>query len=206
MTGNVGEPAWSPLGDKIAYGSSQPGLSVMNSDGSGATLILASSVLSYPPSWSPNEKKIVFGEYNLGPNANKEIFIVNADGSGLTQITHCNCGQYGGSQSPSWSPDGTKITFSGAGFDASYSDIYTMNPDGSGRLRLTNCGSKFNAGCWFPRWSSDGKQVVFEVDSQSGVSIYKMNNDGSNVTLLLPNSGLALDTIDCSRCASFGKL
>jgi TolB protein len=205
-SGSVGAPAWSPLGDKIVYLSSSPqrGLSTMNTDGSGAVQIFSSPFdVGYPPSWSPNGTKLAFTEF-AGSYSSTEIFTINADGSGLIQLTQNT--SLVGAQEPSWSPDGTKIAFAGTPGGGSQWDIYVMNPDGSGQMPLTNCASMFNASCHYPRWSSDGKQIVFETNAQSGNSIYKMNSDGSSITLLLLNSGLALDSIDCSRCASFGKL
>jgi hypothetical protein len=58
---------------------------------------------------------------------------MNEDGDGLTRLTEDNTQD----QSPSWSPDGTKIAFSRFDSDIRIRDIYVMNPDGSGITRLT---------------------------------------------------------------------
>jgi len=49
---------------------------------------------------------------------------------------------------PSWSPDGSKITFE-TDRDGNY-EIYVMNADGSNVQRLTNNP----ANDWFPNWSA----------------------------------------------------
>jgi Tol biopolymer transport system component len=56
--------------------------------------------------------------------------VVNADGTGLTQLTH---GDNEADFHPSWSPDGHTILFTRYTF-APRSELfalYTMNPDGS---------------------------------------------------------------------------
>ena len=63
-----------------------------------------------------------------------QIFVMNSDGSGLTNIS--NDSFY--NREPSWSPDGSQIVFisdraSGSGDE----DIYVMDADGSNVTRLT---------------------------------------------------------------------
>jgi TolB protein len=50
----------------------------------------------FDPSWSPDGKKIVFAKGQNG-DVDANIYTVNVDGTGLTQVTHT-----GGSQSPDW--------------------------------------------------------------------------------------------------------
>lgn len=59
------------------------------------------------PDWSPDGSKIAFGT-DLGGNVH--IYVVNADGSGLTQITSGD----GFESAPSWSPDGTEMAIDAA--------------------------------------------------------------------------------------------
>ena len=44
-------------------------------------------------------------------DANQEIYVMNADGSGQTRLTFSP----GSDRTPSWSPDGTKIAYVGQG-------------------------------------------------------------------------------------------
>ena len=68
---------------------------------------------------------------------------MNADGSGITQLTnHPEL-----DNSPAWSPDGRRIAFH-SNRDG-YFEIYVMNADGSGLTRLTN-NDRHDS---FPSWT-----------------------------------------------------
>ncbi len=66
-----------------------------------------------------------------------------------------------GANSPSWSPDGSQIVFSGN--SGGITDLYIVNADGSGLQRLTS--DKF--GDLQPQWSPDGKTIAFASDRDS---------------------------------------
>jgi TolB protein len=107
---NDHKPAWSPDGRKIAFLSTRDGASdlyVMNADGSKVTRLTQNMFTQGFPAWSPNGSKIAFSDGNA-------IYEVNADGSGLNNLTF-NSGNSAGrflfTGSPVWSPDGLKIAF-----------------------------------------------------------------------------------------------
>ena len=58
----------------------------------------------FSPSWSPDGTKIAFTSHM---DDNREIYIMNADGSNQTRLTNEPTGDF----YPSWSPDGTRIAF-----------------------------------------------------------------------------------------------
>ncbi|MEQ8925409.1 MAG: hypothetical protein RLO81_06315, partial [Fulvivirga sp.] len=62
---------------------------------------------------------------------NKEIVIINVDGTNYKNITNTTCREF----YPRWSPDGEKILFMTT--CESVSDIFTMNVDGTNRKRIT---------------------------------------------------------------------
>ena len=100
----------------------------MNPDGSGQTQLTNDGGAG--PDWSPDGTRIAFTS-NLGGN-NTEIFVMNVNGSGLTNLSNNPTSDY----SPAWSPDGTKIAFGrGVGLNA---EIYVMNADGSGQTNVSN--------------------------------------------------------------------
>ncbi len=63
-----------------------------------------------------------------------------------------------GITSPTWSPDGQQLTFTG--YDGGLSDLFAVNGDGSDLRRLTN--DKYAD--LHPAWSPDGKTIAFTTD------------------------------------------
>jgi TolB protein len=107
-----------------------------------------------------------------------EIYVMNPDGSGVTQLTFNSALDF----APAWSPDGTQIAFL-SDRDGN-NEIYVMNADGSGQSRLTNNPSSDFA----PQWSPDGTKIVFGSERVGVVpEVYVMNADGSGQTNLTNN-------------------
>ncbi|MGB5849826.1 MAG: hypothetical protein WBH40_15135 [Ignavibacteriaceae bacterium] len=67
------------------------------------------------------------------PNGNAQIYTINSDGSGKTQLTNKPGRLYG----PAYSPDATKIAFYNHLNDQTWS-LYMMNAEGTNIQRLTN--------------------------------------------------------------------
>ena len=65
-------------------------------------------------------------------DGNREIYVMNADGSNQTSLTNNSDEDW----EPCFSPDGTKIAFA-SDRDGDL-EIYIMNADGSDQTRLTN--------------------------------------------------------------------
>jgi Tol biopolymer transport system component len=71
----------------------------------------------------------------------RDIFVINADGSGLGQLTNES-----DNRGPTWSPDGKWIAFNS--FRDENNEIYIIHPDGTGLTRLTNDPRPD----WQPKW------------------------------------------------------
>ena len=85
------DPVWSPDGEKIAFYSEQDGnreIYVMNVDGSDVTrLTNRPNHIEWDPEWSPNGRWIAFSSGDFDTDV-FNIYIMRADGSGLTQLTY----------------------------------------------------------------------------------------------------------------------
>jgi Tol biopolymer transport system component len=158
-------PSWSPDGTKIVYTRllSPPGpgaappmtqIRVMNADGTGDHVILGRTRVSIEPRWSVRNQ-IIFASLMHGSQL--EIYRMNADGSGLVQLTFTAI-----NSDPRWSPDGTRICFGSDRQGGANLNLYLMDADGSHLVQLTHFAPPVEAGD--SDWSPDGSKIAFERD------------------------------------------
>jgi TolB protein len=135
-------PAVSPDSGYIAFVSDRggsPQIYIMRRDGSDVKRITFEGSYNTSPCWSPKGDKIIFA----GRRGTNQIFMVNPDGSGLTQLT-----SQGNNEEPSFSPDGRYIAFS-SDRDGGKS-IYIMRANGENQKRITPRNFKAYAPRWAP--------------------------------------------------------
>lgn len=122
------------------------------------------------PCFSPDGKQIVFAyqKNKRDKSAHEELFIMNADGTGMKQITNypednVSVNDHGyKAGAPKWHPTDNFISYISKQ-DNRY-NIYAVTPDGSKQWKLTE--SKDNEG-WHD-WSPDGKWLVYDSANDSG--------------------------------------
>ena len=103
---------------------------------------------------SPDGKKIAYtvAYYSVPENkSNREVFVMNADGSDNQQITRTPYQE----NEVTWIKGGTKLAF--LSNDNGSSQLYEMNPDGSERKQLTNYDGDIEGYSISP----DGKKLLF---------------------------------------------
>ena len=175
-------PAWSPDDARIAFGSFAEGrqsIHVINADGSGERRVSPDGYNSddMEPSWSPDGSQIAFASTRPF-NESWHIWVMNADGSDLRQVTD----EF--STAPAWSPDGSRIAYVGAG-----GSISVVNADGSDARRVTFPPSSYSDER--PSWSPDGSKLAFPRRLTFGddAQLYVVDADGSSERQLTTTEG-----------------
>ena len=119
-----------------------------------------------------------------GIGGNGDIYVVNADGSGLKALAEAPSW----AEHPSWSPDGSQIvwaTYPAGSEDGRDATLWVMNADGSGKRPL----AEDLHGNWAV-WSPDGTQIAFSRNEGMGEQdIYVIGADGSGLSRLTSGSG-----------------
>ena len=113
-----------------------------------------------------------------------QIYLSNADGTALTQLTNME----NGACQPSWSPDGSQLVFTspcsrrGEFFETAYreSSLHLINADGTSQKPLTTVpGSDFE-----PAWSPDGRRIAFTSVRDGSKQIYVLDVNSLAITRL----------------------
>ena len=179
ITNQTYGPAWSPDGEKIAFGVGINGndeIYLINVDGSNLINLTNHPANDGGPVWSPDGKKIAFLSDRDG---NNEIYIMDSNGSSPVNLTNSNAED----TNPVWSPDGTKIAF--VSHRDGNDEIYVMSVDGTDLLNVTN----HLAADTNPVWSPDGTKIAFVSERDRNEEIYIVDADGSNLFNLTNNNG-----------------
>lgn len=131
-----------------------------NSDGTHLKRLTDAKGYNAEGSYSPDGKQIVFCSNRSGEK-NLELFIMNADGSNVRQLTKAP-GCYNGG--PFFSPDGKKVIFRSDRKKKDQLQIYVINTDGSGEKALTDDD---NWVFWAPYWYKDSRHIIYTAADHS---------------------------------------
>ena len=148
VRGYDAEGSWSPDGKLIAFASNRN---------------------AYSKSMSDEDKK----KFEIDPAWAMDIFLMNADGSNVRQLTDV-AGYDGG---PFFSADGKKICWRRFSENGLTAEIMTMDIDGSNQKQLT----KINAMSWAPYFHPTGEYLIFTTNRHGfgNFELYLVRADGA---------------------------
>lgn len=113
-------------------------------------------------------------------DGNKEIYLMDYDGSNQRRITFHNSL----SITPDWSPDNERLVYTS--FARGTSDLYIVNRRGGGRFRI-DTGVGLNTS---PTFSPDGKTIAFVGSVRGNPDIYTISDDGSGMRRLTTGTSI----------------
>jgi Tol biopolymer transport system component len=201
-------PAWSPDGRTIAF-SGQTDVFVMAATGGPSGKLtdcgaIPDCIDALDPTWSPDGRLIVFEVERDG--GRRSLYLINADGTGLRQLTFHDddcCASWQSLPSSSSTEHSSVAAngeiWAGVGGGDGPSFEYSVQPDGSGKTLLFSDGRDPSSppGTVNPKalgadfsFSPDGSRVAFlhgtNFDPGRGQfsGIFAMNLDGSALTQL----------------------
>ena len=138
----------SPDGMTVAFhrsfgGSAPFQIQLVDIDGSNERTLAAGS----NPSWSPDGRQLTFNAPGLGGVG--DIWVINADGTGLTNITQTPWADL----RPDFSPNGQKLAYTST--RTGNQEIWVMNSDGTDPVQVTNHPA-IDVGA---DWSPNGQRI-----------------------------------------------
>ncbi|HLO14336.1 MAG TPA: protein kinase, partial [Anaerolineales bacterium] len=178
---------------QIVFASTSTGLPqlyLVNADRTGLTQITNMEQGACQPSWSPDGKQLVFispclgrGEFFETIYNESSLYMINADGAGLKQLTPAP----GSDFEPAWSPDGKRIAFTSV--REGFRQIYLLDVHSLAVTLLTNTTDAIESSQ--PSWSPDGKKIVYTVKRVGTYQVWVMNDTGQEA-VQLTHSGQSL--------------
>lgn len=190
------DPTWSPDATEIAFERETPSGGIGSGHHTGIYISdgtrirrLVSDVhgVALDPAWSPNGQQIAFDDTRHGRridgNRMSHIYVINADGTGLRQLTHDPKRDY---EAPHWSADGQALA-------------YTVSTPGDERsaVAIKTLGDANPSCALHPNWGYDWP--IDWIPGQTAAS-----TPGNCAHSLLPRR--PKPRLDCSRTAAINAV
>ena len=172
LIGNVISPTFSPDGQKILFANKAAegptSLWTVDNTGENPDLLYSGPNTIVAVDWSPDGQTIAFAMATDAGSENYEIFLMNADGSNVRQLTR---GLPGIGGSVDWSPDSKKLLIHAG--PTGNKNIFLVDVAAETAVQLTNGGN--NAASAF---SPDGQWIAFNS---------LRNNDQADIFIIRPD-------------------
>ena len=171
---------------QIVFASSRsvvPQLYLVKTDGTDLTQLTNMDKGACQPSWAPDGTRLVFISPCLGRGDlfetiynESSLYMINADGTGLKQLTAAP----GSDFEPAWSPDGKQIAFTSV--RGGFRQIYSLDVNSLAITLLTNTTDSIESSQ--PAWSPDGTKIAYTVKRVGTYQVWSMDANGQEATQL----------------------
>lgn len=178
---------------QVAFASARTGVPqifMSNLDGTNLVQVTQIENGACQPSWSPDGAQLVFispclrrADFIENAYADTSLFLINADGTGLQQLTNIP----GADFEPAWSPDDNRIAFTS--IRDGNKQIYVLELDSLAVTRLTELDANNESSQ--PAWSPDGKQIAYMMKRVGTHQLWVMSDTGQDKAQVV-RSGQAL--------------
>ncbi|MGI9429687.1 MAG: M20/M25/M40 family metallo-hydrolase [Bythopirellula sp.] len=151
------EASWSPDGNQVAFTSNRQ---------------------AYQGELTAKQQK----QFDMDPASMNEIYIMDADGSNLQQLTTA-AGYDGG---PFFSPDGARICWRRFSPDGATAEVWTMNVDGTDKRQITS----LEAMSWAPFYHPSGEYLIFTTNCHgfANFELYLVDVAGKSAPVRVTNT------------------
>lgn len=143
-----------------------------------ARLINDGKSIAWNAKWSPDGKSIAFTGRGAGEVL--QVFVVDADGTQLRQLTHHTKAE-GGAQVPAWSRDGSWIAYQ-VNSEGHRAHVWVIKSDGTQAHALNPHTEAYleETPAWFP----DGRRLAFQSNRSGQMEVWVMNLDATGLRQL----------------------
>jgi Tol biopolymer transport system component len=185
-------PAWSPDGTQVAFegftvSTQSRQIYVINADGTGQHRMFADEFFEdLSPGYSPDGSKVIFTRcrpdyYSCA------IAVARSDGRGhVTNLTAFV--PDAGADDPVYSPDGSRIAYSGYYFGGAQIATYVMHADGTHARRITPPSKRAR----FPDWAPDGSVLaVIHCCDLDPSRLWTVHPDGTGLTKIVSGARIS---------------
>jgi TolB protein len=176
-------PAISPDGQAVAFSSNRSGywdIYLLELNTGNITRLTDTLEYEASPSWSPDNKWLVYEAYNKD---NLEVWIQSiASAEETFQLTDNPAADF----SPAWSPDGRRIAF--VSNRSGENDIWLADLDKSEEMQFQNLSRNPTGEDTHPAWSPDGQSLVWVGELDGLHQLFMMEHPSSSETNITPTA------------------